>query len=531
VTVASTTPNPHNTGRPAELIEAGEFDAALAECAARLALNPTDHAALYWQGVAASEQNQHPAAVAALQAAIGLDATQPDYHAQLGRSLIGMRQVSAACAAADAAFALEPDQARTLDMLGVIYSFAGRHAQAAEVLRRTVKLAPGNASYWFNLGASQKFNGDFDAAEAAYEMALQLDPAADKALAALAHLRKQKPKANHIKRFRTRLRDYSGNIQDEMRLSFGLAKELDDIGEYAEAFALLTDVSERWRSGIRYSIKDDEHMFSALQQGFTTGAIQRAAAGSDSPEPIFIVGMPRTGTTLTERIISSHSDVFAAGELNQFGTLIRVAAQARANPDFDTQRIQRVLGSDLRQLGDRYVANTRPATGHTPRFIDKMPLNFLYAGFIALALPHARIICVRRNPLDTCLSNFRQLFSLRSAYYAYSYDLLDCGRYYVMFDRLLQQWNELFPGRILNLQYEALVADQEVQSRRLIEHCGLDWQDACLNFQDNAAPVATASSAQVREPIYTSAVARWKNYTAELAPLIELLTANGIALD
>jgi hypothetical protein len=180
-------------------------------------------------------------------------------------------------------------------------------------------------------------------------------------------------------------------------------------------------------------------------------------------------------------------------------------------------------------MGQDYIAATRPATGHTPHFIDKMPLNFLYAGFIAQALPNARIICVRRNPLDTCLSNFRQLFSLRSAYYAYSYDLLDCGRYYLMFDALMRHWDSLFPGRIFTLQYEDLIADQEGKSRELIEFCGLDWEAACLDFHTNQAPVATASSAQVREPIYRTAVERWKRYEAQLQPLAELFSQHGSA--
>lgn len=525
---------PETTGAtrdPAALLASREFAELAALCGARLRANPNDHAAHYWQGVAAAEQGNFRAAAEALRAALSLDATQADYHAQLGRSLVGLRQIPAACAAADQAAALQPTNARTLDTLGVIYSFAGRHEAAVEVLTRATELAPGNADYWFNLGASRKFNGDLAGAEQAYETAVAQNPQADKALAALAHLGRQTPERNHVQRFRERLTDYQGSLPDELRLSFALAKELDDLGQFAQAFDLLTAVSKRWRDSIRYTLTDDERMFAGLREGFSAAGVAAAGPGSSSAEPIFIVGMPRTGTTLTERIISSHTDVFAAGELNRFGQLVRIAAQARANPDFDPQRVRQVLAGDLRKLGDSYVESTRPATGHTPRFIDKMPLNFLYAGFIALALPNASIICVRRNPLDTCLSNFRQLFSLRSAYYAYSYDLLDCGRYYILFDQLMRFWDELFPGRIMTLQYEELIAAQERKSRELLEFCGLEWQDACLNFQANQAPVATASSAQVREPIYTSAVARWKHYAAQLEPLAELLQAAGIEID
>jgi len=528
---STTQPSGDASAAAAERIGRGDFAGALQLCRRRLQKHSGDHDALYWQGVAEAEQGQFAQAAEHLRRAIDLDASIAAYHAQLGRCLTGLREVRAACTAADAALELAPEDARTLDTLGVIYSFAGRHSDAQQVLERAVELDPHNPSYWFNLGASAKFNGDFARAEAAYEQAVKLNPDADKALAALAHLRRQTAESTAVRRLRQRLQHFDGSLQDEMRVSFALAKALDDTGRYAESFELIHTVSRRWRETINYRIADDEQMFRALLEGFDRDALAAVGAGHPSAEPIFIVGMPRTGTTLTERIVSSHSAVFAAGELNHFGRLVRIAAQARANPDFDVARVRSVLAGDLTRLGKAYIDNTRPATGHTPRFIDKMPLNFLYAGFIAQALPNARIICLRRNPMDTCLSNFRQLFSLRSAYYAYSYDLLDCGRYYLLFDALMRHWDALFPGRILTLQYETLVTEQEARSRELLDFCGLEWEPACLDFHANQAPVATASSAQVREPMYRSAVARWRHYAAELQPLAEFFAANGVTVD
>ena len=202
-----------------------------------------------------------------------------------------------------------------------------------------------------------------------------------------------------------------------------------------------------------------------------------------------------------------------------------MAAKAHSNRDLQPTILRYLLTADLAKLGTKYIESTRPATGHTPHFVDKMPLNFLYIGFILLALPQAKVIVVRRNPMDSCLSNFRQLFSLRSPYYAYSYDILDCGRYYLMFDQLLQHWNELFPKRIYTVRYEDIVDNQQATTRMLLNYCELPWNDACLHFEANAAPVATASSAQVREPVYRSALERWKNYRSELEPLAELLRA------
>ncbi len=513
------------------LIAAGQLQDADDVCQGILQGEPDNDAALYWRGIVALQAGNVQAAAQHLQQAVAVNDRNPDYHANLGRALVQLRQTRDAAAAAQRALELQPDNPLTLDTLGVIFSHSGDHGRAVAALERAVEIDPQRASYWFNLGASRKFNGDIAGAEAAYQQALQLDPSLHKAAAALAYLRKQDAGSNHVELYQLQLADFAGDLPDEMRLRYALAKEYDDLGRYTEAFATMQEVAGRWRARVNYAIADDAAMFDALHKGFDESAVTQATAGHESAEPIFIVGMPRTGTTLTERIISSHSSVFAAGELDKFGALIRLAAQARANPDFDAGRIRRVLQEDLAAIGGRYIASTRPATGHTPHFIDKMPLNFLYAGFILLALPQAKVICVRRNPMDTCLSNFRQLFSLRSAYYAYSYDILDCGRYYLMFDKLMHHWDTLFPGRIHTVQYETLVQNQEAESRALIDYCGLPWEDACLSFEKNAAPVATASSSQVREPIYTSALARWKHYERELQPLAEFFTANGVTID
>ncbi|MET0889473.1 MAG: sulfotransferase, partial [Stenotrophomonas maltophilia] len=211
------------------------------------------------------------------------------------------------------------------------------------------------------------------------------------------------------------------------------------------------------------------------------------------------------------------------GELQNFGVCLKRASGSRTPSMFDLDTISRSGQLDWNALGARYIASTRPGTGHTPHFIDKLPHNFLFAGYIARALPNARIINLRRNPIDTCLSNFRQLFALSSPYYDYSFDLLDTGRYYLMYDRLMKHWQKVLPGRILDIHYEDIVNSQEQASHRLIEFCGLPWEDACLQFERNLSPVATASAVQVREPIYRTAIERWRRYEEHLGDLIELL--------
>ena len=208
-----------------------------------------------------------------------------------------------------------------------------------------------------------------------------------------------------------------------------------------------------------------------------SGAALRAA----SAEPIFIVGMPRTGTTLVERILSNHPAVFAAGELTNFALELKRAAATPSNRVLDAETLAAAARVDPRALGEAYVASTRPRTGHTPRFIDKMPLNFFYAALIQRALPNAKIICLRRDPLDACLSNYRQLFATTFSYYDYSYDLLDTGRYYLQFDALARHWREAIPANYTEVHYEDVVEHTEREARRLVEFCGLDWDPACLS--------------------------------------------------
>jgi len=242
--------------------------------------------------------------------------------------------------------------------------------------------------------------------------------------------------------------------------------------------------------------------------------------------------MPRTGTTLVDRIVSSHPQVQSAGELHNFASVWK---RAFGGPAFEMFNAQHVADAtrrpiDWRDLGEQYVSSTRAFTGTLPFFTDKLPHNFLYLGYIACALPNAKIVCVRRDPLDTCLSNFRQLFAPESPYFDYSYDLLDTGHYYILFDRLMAHWKQAFPGRIHEVRYESLVTHQEEISRAVVAHCGLEWDPACLAFENNDTPVATASAAQVRSPIYTSALGRWRRYERQLEPLRELLAGHGIPL-
>ncbi len=393
---------------------------------------------------------------------------------------------------------------------------------------RAAALLPTRAHLRFNLATSLIYAGDIDRAEVELEACLTLNPEYWKAHLTLAQLRKQTLAKNHLERLQTCLPEIDDDSAARLYVNLALAKEFEDLEDYPKAFRHLALGKAAARADRNYSIKRDESLFEALMHAFP--ATQMGSAGCPSNEPIFVIGMPRSGTTLVERIISSHPEVYSAGELQDFGVALKRASGSRTPHMLDPDTVARGLLVNRSQLGESYLSSTRPATGARQRFIDKLPHNFLYAGFIANALPNAKIICLRRDPMDTCLSNFRQLFAQTSPYYDYSFDLLDTGRYYILFDRLMTHWQKVLPGRILELSYETLVDSQEDSSRKLLEYCGLSWHDACLSFEDNPTPVATASAVQVRVPIYRSALRRWRKYESQLDGLRQLLLDAGIEL-
>ena len=513
--------------RQAELLLAQHRVTDAADCCRRLlAAEPDDAEAHLLLGMAQLEQRQLAAAITSLQRAHALAPLRADAAAQLARALSLGQQKAAAVAMAETALTLVPDTAFALDTLGVVFSRANAHARAAALFAQAVALVPGNAGYQFNLATSLKFLGDFEAAEAAYEACLRADSQYWKAYPTLSQLRPQTAARNHIARYETLL-PLAKTVESQLHLRMALFKECEDLGQYAAAFAHLSTGKSARRKSLGYQSDTDAQLFAGLMAH--CDALPSTPSGCDSAEPIFVIGMPRTGTTLVERILSSHPDVHSAGELQNFGLALKRASGSRTRQLLDAETLAGLRTADFAAIGQAYVDSTRPDTGHTPRFVDKMPLNFLYAAFIHQALPRAKIVCLRRNPWDTCLSNFRQLFALHFSYYNYSYDLLDTGRYFMLFDQLMAHWQALMPGVILEVQYEQLVADPEAQTRRLLAHCGLDWNEACLHFERNTSPVSTASAVQVRQPLYQNAVQRFHHYETELAPLTALLTQAGYA--
>jgi len=493
-----------------------------------LAIAPEHAGVHHVVGLAALGMKQMPLAIRHLQRALKLE-PRSDHAAHFARALSLVNQVAVARVVVDKALALPPLDASTLDTLGVVLSRANEHDRACELYERAVAQAPDRVDLHYNLAKSLICLGRLERAEDEMESCLALSPQAWDVHLTLAQLRRQTPASNHLQRLRALLPDVAGDPAAQLNLHMALFKEYEDLADYSQAFEHLVMGKAAGRSllpgdaSARY-----RQMFEALMSAPVDAGSN--AAGFASDEPIFVMGMPRSGTTLVDRIISSHPQVYSAGELQSFPMAFKYASGQRDGRMLDPRTIDRASTIDWHRLGESYVASTRPATGAKPRFVDKLPHNFLYAGFIARALPQARIICLRRDPMDSCLSNFRQLFARESGVHEYSFDLLDTGRYYVAFDRLMAHWQRLFPGRILEVQYESLVDEQERGTRQLLEFCGLPWDDACLRFENNPAPIATASAVQVRQPMNRGSVGRWRRYREQTADLRKLLVESGIVV-
>jgi Flp pilus assembly protein TadD len=530
----------HGAARKA--IEAGQLQQAHEHCLAILTLDQNFADAWFLCGVIAAHNGLPEKAADIFRKAITLAPTNAEYHAELGKQLIALRESREALETATTALSLAPDELPTLNTLGTVFSHCGEHEQALACYKRAVLAlehragrAEGLSTRWqadlyFNMAASLQFAGHFDSAEQAYEKAIELQPHMFRAHSALSTVRRQTPARNHIARLQ-QLRDHISTPREQLHLGHAIAKEQEDLELWQESLASLAWGKRAQAAKVAYSAAADAALFAGTSDVFTRELFadsENAAGGCDNREPIFIVGMPRTGTTLVEQILGSHSQVYAAGELLNFPQAVKRSSGSASKEILDIETLTLAAGIDMAKLGKAYIDSTRPRTGHTSHFIDKLPLNFLYLGLIKLALPNAKLICLRRDPMDTCLSNYRQLFGANFGYYHYNYDLLDCGRYYVEFDRLMRHWQEVMPGAVFELQYETLVENPEQVSRELLAHCDLPWEEQCLSFHQRKSSVSTASAVQVRQDIYTSSVNRWQRYGDAMQPLYELLASAGL---
>jgi tetratricopeptide (TPR) repeat protein len=479
-------------------------------------------------------------ALAQVERALMVDPDNPRLLISRGQCLVAMGRLADARETAAAAQLRAAGDAVLLDAIGTLYRHADDQQRALAAYQQALALSPGNGRFLYNRATVRRFLGQLTEAEADYDRVIALNPADYEAYRNRSELRTQSADRNHVAELE-RLAAHSGaDWQGEVQLRYALAKEYEDLGEYARSFQHLQHGARVRRQHLRYDVRTDLATVDWIIEAFppaagTTAAAAAAADAAASDAPIFIVGLPRSGSTLVDRILGSHSRIQCAGELTHFALAI-VDAVRRESGDAPMSRrelVARSAGLDFAALGRDYldrvrggVANGDAAAGL--RFTDKMPLNYLYCGLIARALPNARIVHVTRHPMAACYAIYKTLFQDG---YPFSYDLAELAHYYAGYRRLMAHWSAMLPQTIHQLSYEELVADQIGQTRRLLQFCGLEWQEACAQFHLNPAPTTTASAAQVRRPIYDTSLQQWRHYRQQLAPLASELRAAGIPIE
>jgi Tfp pilus assembly protein PilF len=439
---------------------------------------------------------------------------------QLAVLLHRQNDASGALAEAERLLTTDPHNPAYRNLAAVILSRVGEYERSSRMYADLLKEYPTNAKVWLSYGHVLKTEGRQDESIAAYRRAITRDPAFGEAYWSLANLKTFRFTESDLAAMGAGVEDPAVDEVNRVHLHFALGKACEDAGNYAASFEHYAKGNALHRARNRYQADLNTKRVERLKAVFTReffGA--RASGGCPAPNPIFIVGMPRAGSTLLEQILSSHSAVEGTTELPELITLARELRAQSESEDIGAyaEVLAGMSPQALRELGERYLERTRVhRRTDRPHFIDKMPNNFLHIAMIRLALPNAKIIDARRHPLACCLSNFKQHYARGQRF---SYDLTDMGRYYRDYVDLMAHFDHALPGRIHRVLYERMVEDTESEVRRLLEYCGLPFEAGCLRFFENERPVRTASSEQVRQPIYREGIEHWRHFDEWLGPL------------
>lgn len=417
----------------------------------------------------------------------------------------------------------DPANPRYLILKASVLTQLGRNTAAVEIFENVIKDYPNQFAAQMSYGHNLKTLGRVDEAIVAYRRTVEISPTTGEAYWSLANLKTFRFSDEDVANMSAAVTSGGGDADDQSHLAFALGKALEDRGEYDESFNFYRRGNEIRRLEHRYDPR--RNMYNAVRQVKTCTAelfAGRAGAGCQAPDPIFVVGLPRAGSTLLEQILASHSMVEGTTELPDIIALSRrLAGDRKANPaGLYPEILHELSPARLRELGESYIESTRVHRSGLPFFVDKMPNNWLHVGLIHLILPRARIIDARRHPMAGCFACYKQLFARGQTF---TYDLTAVGHYYRNYIKVMDHWDEVLPGKVLHVQYEDMVADAETQIRRVLQHCQLPFEEQCLRFYETERAVRTPSSEQVRQPIFQEGLQQWRNYEAHLDPLKQAL--------
>jgi tetratricopeptide (TPR) repeat protein len=486
---------------------------------------------------------QHPADVSAIRilADIGMKLGQfddarlllesclelaPDFHlARHNYAVVLVRQqkLVPAMQQVERLLAIEPGNPNFLILKGTILVRMGEQGEALKIYEQVLKDYPNQPRAQMNYGHTLKTVGRLEESIQAYRECIRLSPGIGEAYWSLANLKTFEFSDEDIDLMKAQVTSEGGDANDQAHIAFALGKALEDHQRYDESFKYYARGNSirkvNHRHDPRINVFNTARQIKTLDEAFFAA---HKGQGFDAPDPIFVVGLPRSGSTLIEQILASHSQVEGTAELTDIITISRkLGKKSREKPAGKYPEILNDLSAEkIRELGEGYINSTRIQRSNTPFFIDKMPNNFQHIGLIHLILPNAKIIDARRHPMGCCFSGFKQLFARGQTF---TYDLDYIGRYYLDYVILMDHWDRVLPGRVLRVQYEDMVSDTETQIRRLLAYCGLEFEEQCLRFYETKRAIRTPSAEQVRQPIYTSGTDQWRNYEAHLGPLKKAL--------
>jgi len=507
----------------AEHHKEGRFDKAEDSYRELLRLRPDNVDALRLLGGIMANRSEFADAEILFRRAISF---APDFSlaiVDLGRLLQDQHRYPEAVECFSRVVEMEPNSPKPRFMRAAALAPLGRTFEALAEYRRVIEIRPKHAGAWLGLGHTLKTVGRQEEAIEAYRECIRAKPKSGEAYWSIANLKTYQLTEEDVREMESFVEN-ADDLTDQSTVNFlfALAKASEDKGDYQGAWEYYARGNSKQRMLEHYDPVQTEVTNDEIIEVFNEEFLQaHSGGGHQDSSPIFVVGLPRSGSTLVEQILASHSQVEGTSELPYLGRVATSLNRNRAD-GVNYPYAARELGPEhLKALGQAYLdqAQLHRVEG-LPRFIDKMPNNFPTIGLLHLILPNAKIIDARRYPLDSTLSCYRQLFAQGQTFV---YDLNDIGEYFVQYQRMMDHWHRVLPGRVLTVQYEDLVTDLDNQVRRLLDYCELPWEDNCLNFHETERPVRTASSEQVRQPVYTKSIHFWRNYESSLGDLIDVL--------
>ena len=514
-------PTKERVATAAQAFARGQTEEAEKICRQVLREHPNEVDAMRLLASIANKLEQRDDAIILLERAVELKPKFAGAWADLAETYTESEKFGEALDAVQRVIKLQPNMPFGHMIRGSILGKKDDHEGAINAFKEALEIEPEHIGSNMGLGNTLKTIGRYDEAVKSYKKCIEAQPLFSEAYWSLANLKTYSFDDDEIKNMEKHVQSQDLTPASKAFFHIAIANAKEKQMKYGEAWYHFHTGNELRRTSEIYDSVTTQVTHDALIETFDEEFVNSTkGSGCQSDAPIFILGLPRSGSTLIEQILASHSQVEGTRELPDISLLGRRLTKSKPPGIKYPDAVKHMTDEEKIEYGESYLETSKRYRTDKPRFIDKMPNNFAHIGFIKTILPNAKIINAKRHPLDSCVSSFKQLFYKGQSW---SYDLFEIGEYYLEYERMMDHWHSLYPGEIYDIQYENIVNNQEDESRALIEYCGLDWEDSCLRFYENKRSVNTASSEQVRQPIYKGAMYAWKNYESEIGALKDIL--------